>query len=257
MRVTRSSRLEWGLRLALGIGAAGLTIAAPLAAQTETSRPAVAATETILRVAGVGSIAAHPEVMTVTVGVVTTGESAAAALDANNRKLAPVIAVLRAAGIPAEQIQSSDLSVEPQFADTRNAVVDRILGFRASSAVTVQSRDLGSAGDLVSALFDAGANSISGPEFAVAEENVERLTRLAEAEALREARAQADATAAALGMRVARVLWVSDSQVQLGKGSGYIIVTGSRIARTPIEPGEITVEASYNLEFALVPLPAR
>lgn len=94
--------------------------------------------------------------MTVTVGVVTTGESAAAALGANNR-------------------------------------------------------DLASTGDRVSALFDAGANSISGPEFAVAEENVERLTRQAEAEALREARAQADATASVLGMRVARVLLVSDS----------------------------------------------
>ncbi len=242
---------------ALGLGALVMGMAAPLAAQTEMARPTVAANETILRVQGVGRIAAAPEVMTVTVGVVTTGESAAAALDANNRKLAPVIAALRQAGIPAERIQTSDLSVDPQFAETRNATVDRVLGFRASSAVTVESRDLESAGDLVSALFDAGANSISGPDFAVAEENVELVTRRAEAEALREARAQADATASALGMRVARVLLVSDSRVQFSTGTGYIVVTGSRIARTPIEPGEITVEASYNLEFALVPLPAR
>ena len=241
----------------LGIAAVALGIAAPLAAQTEMARPLVAANETILRVQGVGRIAAAPEVMTVTVGVLTTGESAAAALDANNRKLAPVIAVLRDAGIPPEQIQTSGLSVDPQFADARNATVDRILGFRASSAVTVESRDLASAGDLVSALFDAGANSISGPEFAVADENIERLTRRAEAEALREARAQADATASALGMRVARVLLVSDSQVQMSEGNGAIVVTGSRIARTPIEPGEITVEARHNLEFALEPLPAR
>ena len=245
-----------GMRL-LGLGALALGVAAPLAAQTEMARPVVAANETILRVQGVGRIAAAPEVMTITVGVVTTGESAAAALDANNRKLAPVIAVLREAGIPPEQIQTSGLSVDPQFADTRNATVDRILGFRASSAVTVESRDLASAGDLISALFDAGANSISGPEFAVAEENIERLTRSAEAEALREARAQADATASALGMRVARVLLVSDSQVQMSKGNGAIVVTGSRIARTPIEPGEITVEARYNSEFALEPLSAR
>ncbi len=123
--------------------------------------------------------------------------------------------------------------------------------------MTVESRDLASAGDMVSALFDAGANSISGPEFAVAEENIERLTRQAEADALREARAQADATASALGMRVSRVLLVSDSQVQMSKGNGAIIVTGGRIAQTPIEPGEITVEARYNLEFALVPLAGR
>ncbi|OBX18441.1 hypothetical protein A9995_10690 [Erythrobacter sp. QSSC1-22B] len=241
----------------LGLGALTLGFAPPLAAQTEMARPSIAANETILRVQGTGRIAAVPEVMTITLGVVTTGESAAAALDANNRKLAPVIAALREAGIPPEQIQTSGLSVDPQFADTRNASADRILGFRASSAVTVESRDLASAGDLVSALFDAGANSISGPEFAVAEENVERLTRRAEAEALREARAQADATASALGMRVARVLLVSDSQVQLGRGSGSIVVTGARIAQTPIEPGEITIEARYGLEFALVPLPGR
>ena len=58
--------------------------------------------------------------------------------------LAPVIAVLRDAGIPPGQIQTSGLSVDPQFADTRNATVDRNHGFRASGAVTVESRDLAS-----------------------------------------------------------------------------------------------------------------
>jgi uncharacterized protein len=230
-----------------------LPIALPAAAQTEPARPVVLPSETILRVQGEGSVAAKPSRMIVTIGVETTGATAAEALDANNRKLAPVIEALRNRGIPASDIQSSSLDVSPIYSDDDDL---RITGFQASNNLSVTSRDLGKAGELISLLFDAGANSIDGPEFLVGEDQMEPLARLAEADALREARAQAESTARALGMKVSRILLVSDSQVKFRSGSGYVItVTASRIARpTPIEPGEITVSAEYDVEFALVPM---
>lgn len=231
----------------------GAMTGAPLLAQTQPARPVVQADETILRVAGEGAVKAAPSVMEVTIGVVTTGATAAEALEANNRKLAPVLAMLRERGIPASDIRTSDLEVEARYVDPRGAEEDRIIGFRASNFVTVTSRDLDGAGELVSALFDAGANTIDGPVFTVAEDEREALTRVAEADALREARAQAENTAEALGLRVSRVLLVSDSTVRFTAGSRTIIVTGSRISRTPIEPGEVEVTAQYNVEFALGP----
>jgi uncharacterized protein YggE len=48
-------------------------------------------------------------------------------------------------------------------------------------------------------------------------------------------------------------LLVSESRVNFRSGSGYIIVTASKIANTPIEPGEVKVTAEYDVEFALVP----
>lgn len=229
--------------------AAGSAI--PAAAQTEPARPVVQPNETILRVQGEGSVAVKPSRMVVTIGVETTGTTAGEALDANNRKLAPVIEALRDRGIPASDIQSSSLDVSPVYSDDDEL---EITGFLASNSLSVTSRDLARAGELISLLFDAGANTIEGPEFLVAEDQEEKLARLAEADALREARAQAESTAEALGMKVSRILLVSDSQVSFRSGSGYVItVTANRIARpTPIEPGEITISAKYDLEFALV-----
>jgi len=234
---------------------AGLATSLPsvVFAQTEQARPVVEADETIMRVKGTGSVTAPPEVMTISIGVTTTAPTAAQALDENNRKLAPVLAKLREEGIVASDIRSSDLDVEPQFAEGRARGADRIIGFRAYNSVEVTTDALERAGDLVSLLFDVGANSINGPRFTVKDTTRERLVRDAESAALREGRAQAEATAKALGMRVGRLLLVSDSQVEFRDGSGYIVVTGSRVARTPIEPGEITIEADYDMEFTLIP----
>ena len=234
-----------------------ILVATPAAAQTEPARPVVLPSETILRVQGAGFAEAPPARMVITIGVETVASTAAEALDANNRKLAPVIEALHEQGVEPDDIQTSGLEVDAQYDEGRGRTRERINGFRASNELTVTSRAIDKAGDLVSLLFDAGANSIDGPNFYVAEEDEAGLTRAAETAALREARAQADAVAAALGMKVSRILLVSDRDVYFSGGSGTldrIIVTGSRIARTPIEPGKVTVTAEYNVEFALVPM---
>ena len=225
----------------------------PAAAQTERARPVVLENETILRVEGEGLVKAAPSRMIIGIGVETVAPTAAEALDTNNRKLTPVIEALKAQGIPPSNIQSTNLEVSAEYSESRDRNEERITGFRASSEINVSTDDLKNAGALISLLFDAGANTIDGPNFLVAEEKEEDLKRLAEADALREARAQADAAADALGMRVNRTLLVSDGNVTFRGGSGYIVVTGSRIARTPIEPGDVIVRAEYNVEFTLVP----
>lgn len=236
----------------LWLALTALLAVAPAHAQTAPASPVVLPGETILRTKGEGRVSVAPARMQIFIGVATTGASAAEALELNSAKLAPVIEVLRAQGIAPADIQTDGLSVEPEYSDARGRDSERIIGFRANNRIKVVSRDIGAAGDLISLLFEAGANRIDGPEFLVAEEDEERLARLAEADALREARAQADAAAAALGMRVNRVLLVSDSTVQFRSGSGVIVVTGSRLSRVPVEPGEISIEAEYDVEFALV-----
>lgn len=232
---------------------AAICAAVPAAAQTEPARPVVLPNETILRVQGEGYAATAPDRMWVTIGVETTGATAEEALDANNRKLAPVVELLRARGIEPADMQTTGLDVDAQYDEGRERSRERITGFRATNTINVLSRDLETAGELISRLFEAGANTINGPTFGVSDEEVVRLTRLAEADALRSARAQADQVAETLGMRVSRVLLVWDRDVDVRNGSGYIMVTGSRIMDTPIEPGETIVAAEYSVEFALIP----
>ena len=63
---------------------------------------------------------------------------------------------------------------------------------------------------------------------------------------------QAETYADALGMRIARVLRVSERDTNIAE-DGTITVTGSRVRPTPIEPGEIAAQAQVWVDYAVVP----
>ena len=225
----------------------------PLHAQTSPAQPEILPNETIIRVKGEGLVRYKPEVLLVSIGVATTAETAEKALFDNNEKSLGLIEEIRAAGIPASDVRTRDLEVEPVYSE--NEEVDEVIGWRAANTFSVYTRKLDEAGEMITRLFEAGGNTLDGPSFDLTDETKRKATREAEAKALAEGRDQAEATAKALGMRISRTLLVSDSRVDFDAGGSFIVVTGSRIRRpkVPIEPGEIEVDATYSIEYALVP----
>lgn len=209
--------------------------------------------ETILRVNGEGTVYYKPEILTVSIGVTTSDDTAKGALLLNNEKSARLVEAIRAAGIPAKDIKTTELSVEPQFSEDEES--DTIIGWRATNRLTVKTGRIDDSGKMIALLFEAGGNTLDGPEFGLSEQTRLEAKRAAEAKALEEARDQAEATARVLGMRLARTLLISDSRVNFDRSGGYIVVTGSRkrSPMVPIEPGEIEVTASYSIEYALAP----
>ncbi|MFM7443406.1 MAG: SIMPL domain-containing protein, partial [Tabrizicola sp.] len=83
--------------------AALLPLAAP-AALAETAAPTITVT-------GEGMAEVTPDLATLSIGVTTTGATAAEALAANSASLAAVLEKLKAAGIEDRDIQTSNLSV--------------------------------------------------------------------------------------------------------------------------------------------------
>lgn len=233
-----------------------IVVGAPVASITPGSAVAqvalapLAANETLLSVEAEGVAKARPDLMLLTAGVVTTGATAQNAVAENNRQLAAMLAAVRTAGIEASDIRTTNFSVKPRFAgDDREDAV--ITGYVASNQVEIRFRDLSRADALITTLFAAGANSVGGPRFGLSD--AVSTTRSAERAALAAARVEAENYASALGMRIARVLRVSDRQFSTDRWSDAIVVTGSRVQPTPIEPGEIEVEAKVFVDFALVP----
>jgi len=100
-------------------------------------------------------------------------------------------------------------------------------------------------------MFLAGANTVGGPTFSLSDSKpAERQARTAAVAAALE---EAETYASALNMRVGRVLRVSERGDFDEEGGEYIVVTGSRIRRTPIEPGELTTRVNVWIDYALVP----
>ncbi|MET1110599.1 MAG: SIMPL domain-containing protein [Allosphingosinicella sp.] len=243
------------MRLA-GVAAALALAALPGAVAAQAVPIVLAPGEVLLNVEADGKHQSRPDVMTVTAGVVTTASSAREALAANSALAARLIEVVRSKGIEPRDARTAELSVDPRLEELSEQDEDRgrtprILGYVATNKLELRLRDLTKAPDIVEALFAAGANSVRGPDFSLADPApAERMARRAAVEA---ARLEADTYAEALGMRISRILRVSERGSFEWQGGDQIIVTGSRIRRTPVEPGELTTRIRVWIDYAMVP----
>ena len=244
--------------VARGLGLALAVWTLPAAAQDVAI--SLAPGEVLLKVEAEGTHRTAPDVMTITAGVVTTETTARRALAANNELATRLVEAVRAQGIQPRDVQTSELSIVPQLEQLSDEAAERaerenrrprILGYVATNNLEIRLRDLSRAPDIMDALFSAGANSVQGPRFSLAEPRpAERLARHAAVAAARE---EAETYAEALNMRVVRVLRVSERGDFDWEGGEVITVTGSRIRRMPIEPGELTTRINLWIDYALAP----
>lgn len=205
-----------------------------------------------------------PDLAQFSAGVVTQGASAGEAMAANSRQMESVIAALRRAGIPERDIQTSVISLQPRYNNPnpeaqmrgRPPEPPRIIGYEARNSVQVQLRRLGEMGKVIDALVNVGANEINGPNFTLDEPKAAQDE--ARIEAIATGRQRAELYARAAGMRVVRILSISE-------GGGHypveqIVVTGSRMMSPgapplppppPVAPGEVSVGANVSMQFEL------
>ena len=130
---------------------AALFLATPATAQ-EAQAPSLAAED---------RGAAAPDLATLRLGVLTEGASAAAAISANNDRMAAVIGRLTALGIAERDIQTSDFSVNPRWRRGPNGEGQQD-GFEARNMVSVRVRDISGLGGVLDAVARDGANAFQG-----------------------------------------------------------------------------------------------
>lgn len=214
-----------------------------------------------------------PDLAVFSAGVVTNGVTASEALGNNSRQMDRVIAALKRSGITDRDIQTSAISLSPRWnnpdadaqriaRETRQPYVPsneppRIIGYEARNSVQVRVRRLGEMGKIIDTLIEAGANEVNGPSFTVDDQRAALDEARVEAVAAGQQRAELYARAA--GMRVVRLLSMSE-------GGGYfpvqeIFVTARRgnVAGAPppppppapVSPGELSLGVSLSMQFEI------
>lgn len=221
--------------------------------------PAIAAGNTLLTVSADGRSTRAPDLALFSAGVTTQGKTAAEALTANSADMNRVIAALRKAGIADKDIQTSNLSInpvygQPTFGPNGQVIQEpRIIGYQANNQVQVKQRDLKNFGRVLDALVAAGANQVNGPNFMI--ENADAALDEARVAAMKKARARAELYARAAGLRVARIVSISE-------GGGYappmpMVFAKAEMAAdaapTPVAPGQVESQVSVSVLFELAP----
>jgi hypothetical protein len=205
---------------------------------------------TVLSVSAEGRTESAPDMATVSLGVVTEGATAAAAMAENARRMNALTQALRRAGVAERDIQTSNLSVNPQYAYVENEQ-PRLTGYQANNTVTARVRNLANVGRTVDAAVTAGGNTVNGISFSHAEPDVQ--LDAARRDAATKARHRADLYAQAFGLRVHRIIAISE-------GGGYsppmpvmMFARGmaAEAAPTPVSPGEVTTSVSLSVTYEL------
>ena len=234
------------IRPALFAFALALAAALPAAAQ-EDRAPFEATT---LRLSAQGEAHATPDIAAITFGVEVEATTAAEALARNRAQMSASLAALKAQGLAAKDIQTSNLSLNAQYV-FHDGEPRKLTGYQATNGVTVIVRDLTRLGAVVDAVVAAGTNQVNGISFSLSDpQRAEDEARHAAVKALQ---AKAALYAEATGYHIARLVSLSDNAVQTGPMQEIVVTARRRLAAapTPVEPGELDVTANVSAVYEL------
>jgi uncharacterized protein YggE len=226
--------------------ALAISVAVPAAAQP-------AATESLsgtrLEIVATGEVTRVPDIVMINAGVTTQGQTASQAIQANATRIEAMRAALRRVGVADRDIQTSSVNLNAEY----RHVADRpplFTGYRANHMVSVRFRDAANAGRILDARAAAGATEINGPNFEV--ERPAAALDEARTRALADARARAQLYAGTLGMRVKRILAISEGGGIRPMPMGYARAEmAQNAAATNIVLGEQTLAVTLTVGFEL------
>lgn len=230
---------------------AALMTAMPAAAQT--AAPEAAAAPAHVIVTGEGRAEVTPDMAQMMLGVSDRGETAAAAMAAISGRMNKVVEALKAQGIEAKDIQTSGLSVGPQFNYDTEGAPPKLVGYTASNMVTVRVRDLTKLGSVMDDVIAAGATDFNGLTYGL--NDPAPVEDAARRDAVAKARARAELYAGELGMKLGPVRTLSEQAIMAAPQPMMMRSDASygKGGSMPLESGELSVTATVNVEYQLQP----
>ena len=208
--------------------------------------------ETLLAVTASGRADTRPDEARLQLGVQSQAANAGEASRLNGEKMQRVTDALARLGVKADDLQTRNLSLQRiDYGPERGR-------FRADNILQVTLRDMAKVGDAVTAVTQAGANVLSGPELRISDREAANLS--AYAAAYRAARKRAETYARAAGLKIDRVLGIYDGgehgvpMPPPAPGGPPPLVRPMSVEQAsgaPFNPGVSTTEVRVRVDFAL------
>jgi uncharacterized protein len=234
---------------ALLTGCAGAAFAQ---SETPTAQGDQAKVTRTVTVTGSGKVYLTPDIAYITIGVHTEGENAAEAVAANNTQSQKVIDALLAQGIAEKDIQTTNFSIYPQQEYDTDGKPTGKIKYIVDNSVFVTVRDIDNVGDVLDAAVKAGANTISGIQFDVADKTA--ALSEARAAAVNDARVKAEELADAAGVSVGEVQTISE-YTSGGPQPMYDMRAAAPMAEAasvPVQAGQMLLTVEVNIVYEIL-----
>lgn len=206
-----------------------------------------------LSVVGEGKVDVTPDTAYIDAGVtiekVATAEQAQTKLSEQNNK---IVSAMKALGIPAENIKTSNFSISPNYVyDNGKNNTD---GYIGNASITVKTEKIDLVGKVIAEATKAGATNVGGARFVV--DKPETYREQAREKAIANAKEQAQKIASTLGITLGRVTNIVESNagslppIMYAEKAMALDSRGGGLApQANIEPGTQTVSTTVTLYF--------
>jgi uncharacterized protein YggE len=212
--------------------------------------------ERTISVTGTGTVSREPDQAAISIAVESVAATARLAAQENANKMDALVAALKRAGLPAEDIRTISYQLEPQYIypQGEDRTPPRIANYRAMNMVQVTVDTVARTGRIIDAAVASGANRVTGINFQLKNSEAARLDAVRNA--IARARAEAEAIASALGERLGPALHVgqvSEIMPPRPRMAMEMAMVKQQSAPTPIEPGQLEITANVTVVYRIDP----
>jgi hypothetical protein len=197
---------------------------------------------------GEAVITAEPDQAEIDIGVVTQARSAPDAAKENAEKLARVMAEVKKLLGKGDEFKTASYSLNPNYRYPQGGKPE-ITGYTATNILRIKTGNLANVGKLIDASMQSGANAINRLAFTLKDEHAAQLQALRLAS--QKAKGKAEEIAGALGLKITRILSVSEGEravrpivMPVARGAPMEALAA---APTPVEAGTIEVRSLVTL----------
>ena len=210
----------------------------------------------VIQVSGTGSVTGTPDRVQISFAVETDNPDVKVAQANNAVAMNNVVGALAAAGIPPDQMKTTDYSITPVYQTDNNGVFSNtIRTYQVTNALQVTLRDTNTTGQVIDTAVAAGANQVNSIQFMLSDEQAQVLRSQALSKAIANARADADTAAAALNVTITGTQTADIGQgytpVLYGTYDTLAASSKAAAAPTPIQSGDITVTAQVSVTYLI------
>ncbi|MFI6871472.1 SIMPL domain-containing protein [Nocardia sp. NPDC050406] len=193
-------------------------------------------------VVGTGEVRGAPDVLNADLGAQVTAADVSTAVDDVNAKATAMTDAMVAAGAEREDIQTSELSVQPEYGPEGRTIT----GYRASNSVHVVVRDLTKASAILDAAVKAGGNDTRISKVSFSLEDNSKLLGDARARAFDDAKSRAQQYADLAGLKLGDVETITEDT-----SGGNFPMQADAAPEFKLEPGQQTVTLTVNVTWNL------
>jgi uncharacterized protein len=239
--------------MALGVGVLGVFVLFSSGCQRTCFQGSLEGNVPTMNVQGEGKVETVPDEAIIRFGVTSDERTLSKAYSDNTEKMNNVIMSVKKKGVEAKDITTSSYNVFPVYPrdDTGRQIPGKPVSFRVSQELTVKVREVAKTGEIIDEVVSGGVNTFSGIQFTSGK--MDKLETEARIEAAKDAERKAQILAAALNVKLGRILRVNQSSNRPYPVNRMMAYDVSMARSAPqIEGGTLEVTAICDVVYEII-----